>query len=487
MLKKTICVLLLLLFLTFVAVLLRLPFAFIVFLSFLCYVSLFTCVLAPLCLLAPVIKQYAKKHRIVLPLTIVLFSVYSCIVLYVLFIISAPYSAPRPQRIMVDGPLRASLALRTLPYVSWAPSQNTDKRSVTNYIPESCFQGINIFTTRHPYTYLMDMHGNILHTWALDEKEHLSGYSEMCENGDLLTGVVDKEFVKLGWNSNRIWTKKIRCHHRFYTAENGNIYVVARKDSLVFCRGWPVPILEDYIAILSPDGKLTKEIRFYNSVERIFPKKRLMYIYRSIINPKNLIRIIWRKITGNYLFEHDTCFDIMHTNSVELLTRNVRGLGKKGDMLLSIREIDFVGTLNVESKKMVWAWGPGILCRQHYPTVLDNGNVLIFDNGRFKGYSRILEVNPSTRRIVWDYNSDARKKFFTGGGGVVQRLPNGNTLITETNGGRAFEVTKNGTIVWQYYNPNVKKKSRKRETIFSFKRITDPEKYPKLKTLKSPL
>jgi hypothetical protein len=333
----------------------------------------------------------------------------------------------------------------------------------------------------------MDMHGNILHTWILDEKKHLSGYSEMFENGDLLTGVGDKEIVKLDWNSNRIWTKKIRSHHRFYPAENGDIYVVARKDSLVFYRGWPIPILEDYIAILSPDGKLTKEIRFYNSIERFFSQKRLMYIYRWIINPKNLIRIIWRKITGTYLFEHDTLLDIMHTNSVELLTRDVRGLGTKGDMLLSIREIDFVGTLNVESKKMVWAWGPGILCRQHYPTVLDNGNVLVFDNGRFKGYSRILEVNPSTGRIVWDYNSDAKKKFFTAGGGVAQRLPNGNTLITEVNGGRAFEVTKKGTIVWQYYNPNVKEESRKRETIFSLKRITEPQKYPKLKTLKSPL
>jgi len=330
----------------------------------------------------------------------------------------------------------------------------------------------------------MDMHGNILHTWRLDEKEHLSVYSELCENEDLLTFAIDKEFVKLDWNSNHIWTTKIRAHHLFDTADNGDIYALARKDSLVFYRGWPVPILEDYVAVLSPNGELIKEITFYSSVERIFPRKRVVYIYRWIINPKNLIRIIWRKITGNYLFEHDTCLDIMHTNSVELLTRNVRGLGKKGDMLLSIRETDFVGTLNVESKKMVWAWGPGTLCRQHCPIVLDNGNVLVFDNGRFKGYSRILEVNPSTRRIVWNYNSDAKKNFFTSGGGIVQRLPNGNTLITETNGGRAFEIMKNGTIVWQYYNPNVKEKSRRRETIFCLKRITHPEKYPKLKTLK---
>ena len=33
------------------------------------------------------------------------------------------------------------------------------------------------------------------------------------------------------------------------------------------------------------------------------------------------------------------------------------------------------------------------------------------------------------------------------------RLPNGNTLITESDGGRLFEVTKPGKIVWNYINP----------------------------------
>jgi len=34
--------------------------------------------------------------------------------------------------------------------------------------------------------------------------------------------------------------------------------------------------------------------------------------------------------------------------------------------------------------------------------------------------------------------------------GYAQRLPNGNTLITESSFGRFFEVTKEGEIVWEY-------------------------------------
>jgi hypothetical protein len=43
--------------------------------------------------------------------------------------------------------------------------------------------------------------------------------------------------------------------------------------------------------------------------------------------------------------------------------------------------------------------------------------------------------------------------FFSPRMGCAQRLPNGNTLITESSFGRFFEVTKEGEIVWEYVNP----------------------------------
>ena len=36
----------------------------------------------------------------------------------------------------------------------------------------------------------------------------------------------------------------------------------------------------------------------------------------------------------------------------------------------------------------------------------------------------------------------------------AQRLPNGNTLITESDGGRALEVTPDRRIVWEFFNPH---------------------------------
>ena len=33
-------------------------------------------------------------------------------------------------------------------------------------------------------------------------------------------------------------------------------------------------------------------------------------------------------------------------------------------------------------------------------------------------------------------------------------MANGNTLITESDGGRAFEVQPNGEKVWEFFNPH---------------------------------
>ena len=94
---------------------------------------------------------------------------------------------------------------------------------------------------------------------------------------------------------------------------------------------------------------------------------------------------------------------------------------------------------------------------------------MVFDNGDSSGYgfanpiapnglsalsrasSRVLEINPVTLELVWSYSSPGQ--FFSTNISSAQRLLNGNTLITEGAGGRLFEVTNEGTIVWEYMYP----------------------------------
>src|SRR3546814_7782682 len=90
---------------------------------------------------------------------------------------------------------------------------------------------------------------------------------------------------------------------------------------------------------------------------------------------------------------------------------------------------------------------------QHDPDVLANGNILLYDNlGGFEqsGRTRILEIDPDNGGVVWRYAGSLEQPFESEARGSQERLPNGNTLITETAGGRIFEVTRDGRIVWEF-------------------------------------
>ncbi|MGH0028851.1 MAG: aryl-sulfate sulfotransferase [Myxococcota bacterium] len=137
----------------------------------------------------------------------------------------------------------------------------------------------------------------------------------------------------------------------------------------------------------------------------------------------------------------------LHMNSIQWIP------GPRPQVLISTRHQDCIYRIDWETKRVVWAWGRGELDGPHDATRLANGNVLVFDNGMVRGWSRVLEVEPGSGRIVWEYPGEGDPPFYTRGRGGSQRLPNGNTLIAESNEGRAFEVTRDGEIVWEYYNP----------------------------------
>jgi uncharacterized protein (UPF0248 family) len=129
-----------------------------------------------------------------------------------------------------------------------------------------------------------------------------------------------------------------------------------------------------------------------------------------------------------------------------------------GDILASYRPISTVIRIARETGQIVWKLGPPTLAGQHAPTPLQNGNILIFDNGAHRlddplPFSRVIEINPATKKIVWTYQDRPVSNFFTPRMGNAQRLPNGNTLINEASFGRFFEVTEAGEIVWEYVNP----------------------------------
>jgi len=120
---------------------------------------------------------------------------------------------------------------------------------------------------------------------------------------------------------------------------------------------------------------------------------------------------------------------------------------------------------------------------------------MVFDNGGPSGYgspspialegdgvyarstSRVLEIDPVTLKLVWSYTSPT---FFATNISGAQRLPNGNTLVTEGPSGRVFEVVKDGTIVWEYVFPIFTAGARPTNSVYRAYRLPTAG-YPSLR------
>jgi outer membrane protein assembly factor BamB len=142
--------------------------------------------------------------------------------------------------------------------------------------------------------------------------------------------------------------------------------------------------------------------------------------------------------------------------------------------------------INYKTGKVIGRYGRGKVFHQHDARELDNGNILIFDNGSHRHeykpeYSRVVELDPKTDEIVWEYQANPPSDFYTAHSGGSERQPNGNTVIIETDKGRAFEVTPDCEIVWEYVNPQYYIDFRGRVTNMVWRFHRYPPNYPGLK------
>jgi hypothetical protein len=127
-----------------------------------------------------------------------------------------------------------------------------------------------------------------------------------------------------------------------------------------------------------------------------------------------------------------------------------------GDIYISFRRLNMIGLIDKRSKKMKWQHRDESFGMQHDCEPLPNGNITLFANGTNTAtnpFSRVIELDPSTHKVVWEYRGKPTYTFFSPHISGAQRLLTGNTLICEGQWGRLFEVTPAGEIVWEYVSP----------------------------------
>lgn len=385
---------------------------------------------------------------------------------------------------------------------------------VTIYDKERAFNGYTLFNSAYGAT-MVDMNGRLVKIWrGVDAPlKPLPGGQIMASAGQVPgpPGAASKrELLQIDWNGNIVWryrdNKLIRdkdgseqmasCHHHdfekegcaagYYTPcfqpqlEGGDVLLLTHQ------RLWDLKIsdkslLDERIIEVNADGETIWE---WNSHEHI-DEMGLDEAARKAL-------FAFPMLSGDWI----------HLNCIATLGPNP--YYDAGDtrfapdnILCSSRQLNIVFIIEKSSKKIVWRIGPdylatpqlqgiGQIIGQHHAHMIPKGlpgegHILIFDNGSFGGYgqpngcapkgtdvmrrhySRVVEIDPVTLEIQWEYMKACRNKddvnemngqdFFSPYISSAQRLPNGNTLIDQGADGLMIEVTPDKEIVWEFVNP----------------------------------
>jgi hypothetical protein len=314
--------------------------------------------------------------------------------------------------------------------------------------------------------FLIDMRGTVEHAWRIAFSEawpnpsHLDAVppdfdvsihgAALLPDGAVVMNFEGLGTVKVDRCSRVLWRVPARVHHAIDALPTGEFLVPAWRRMTqpgpglpgvrVGKEGW---LWDDTILRIDAQGRVVAAISL---LDRLLASGLEAVLYANAMDDPRL----------GYIENP------LHFNDVEVLREDMAAafpLFAAGDILVSLRNLNLIAVLDRETFLVKW-WMTGPFVRQHDPDFLPNGHLLVFDNrrggpAREFGFSRILEIDPATRRVVWSYTGSEREPFYTNIRGKQQLLPNGNVLVTEAHAGRVFELARGpdgDRIAWEWVN-----------------------------------
>lgn len=397
----------------------------------------------------------------------------------------------------------------------------------TIYEPDKCWNGYTIFQAKETGACLIDLNGNVVNLW-----KGLHGFPNTILPGGFVMGSTgerpiefgyqdQRDLVQVDWEGRIVWRFDkyeyiedpgeeprwmARQHHDFQREGCPIGYYVPGMEPLVN-KGHTMLIchknlrnpdisdkllLDDTLIEVTWEGEVVWEWVCSDHFEEMGFSEGA----KNILSRNPNMRPIGSGVG-----------DWMHINSMSLLGPNRWYEGgddrfHPGNIIWCGRQTNIIAIIDRKTGKIVWKLGPdydstpelrriGWIIGPHHAHMIPRGlpgegNILVFDNGGWAGYglpnpgsptgfnhalrdySRVLEFDPVTFKIIWQYTPiEARfeypvdsAKFYSPFISSAQRLPNGNTLITEGSDGRIFEVTPEHEIVWEYISPYWGKKMK---------------------------
>jgi hypothetical protein len=295
---------------------------------------------------------------------------------------------------------------------------------VRQYRPDASAGGYTLILYKRRVPMIIDMNSRIVHLWP---DVRAVGRVRLDRRGNLVVIGTDNLIKRYDWDGNLEWYYRLAVeedfpHHDLIELANGNYLVLARDRAT----------RTGYLLEVDRKGRVVWEWRSMDHVDD-FPTWD-----RERKDPTHFNSI--HELPPNRWFESgDERF-------------------RPGNILVSARHLNTVFIIDKRSSEVVWQYSKD-LDYQHEASMVPEGlpgagRILLFNNGHRNrnGYRRSLvqAINPISGEVEWKYGS---RFFFSSIAGTLQELPGGNFFIASSHGGRVFEITPAGTIVWEWVPP----------------------------------
>ncbi|MBF0122756.1 MAG: aryl-sulfate sulfotransferase [Candidatus Omnitrophica bacterium] len=369
-----------------------------------------------------------------------------------------------------------SESLLSLPYIQYVETEKApDKQGTTIYNKNKAFSGYNIYTSNNNldvFVKLIDMDGALVHAWDRNPQDKSSRWQHVLPfpNGSIF---LTSQWTQLDWqlldaNSRNLAVYDIpgqKAHHAAYWLNETGFLSLLQNTIRIPFQDLSLKIEDNSLVHVSSQGVALKTVslgkllaadpNYQEKCKKIYDKLKKSPPTPSKRKPK------------------EPSFEILHANNIENLEWDIPGIAKKGSWLITIRNLSKIILVDPNKEEILWQWGENTISRPHHATFLKGDKILLFDNGVQQKSSRVIVIDIKSKEILWQYGQKPGQEFFTATGGSAQRLPNGNTLITQSEEGRAFEVTDSGAIVWEWYADFYLsgKHKGKRRTIYRMQRL----------------
>lgn len=305
--------------------------------------------------------------------------------------------------------------------------------------PEAMTEGhmliVGTFAGRETISTLVlhDAEGREIHAWSVDYSEidpdgprpqntFMHGLA-LFEDGSIVVNFdVGNAMARIGPCGEILWSIEGRYHHAVWHSYDGTVWTW-RDDTLV--------------QLDAEDGGILRELD----------------LVEDIMIPHGLQGVLAVQ-SNEQPDELELAFDPFHANHVAVLEPAMADafpMFEAGDLMISLRSLNLVGVVDHRTGALKW-WSIGPWHRQHHPHFLPDGTILVYNNNMSFGVSNIMKIDPRSDRTEVVFEGNAEVPFYSWRRGRHQFLENGNLLITESERGRAFIVTPDGSLVWEHNN-----------------------------------